>query len=412
MNEIALFSEGDLPVDLDSIISHLNRFCKYTKFKRGRTALEFQDDIIVHPESYHNLDKAIIKDTQKDLFAILLTTKPYDNNYFFQALGNMMILSFSGWRYLTSLSINNGIVYFIADMLALELDNSYRHQDVTGCIYDFKWDKTGVDIGMRLASICPRCLTRISNKKLSGVQNEILKDLRKILNDLGSASKWNQDIIDYWEEQASEKKGKGKTEEGSTILNQNDFIPEKDERNHIDIRRGHIDQLCRYYLKLTDRGIPVNKKGKIFEEFSKYFFGLIKGWRVIESNANLKDCEIDIIYDISEGPEILRQRMGHNIYVECKNQSKKSDAKDISHFIMNLKSRGLKAGIFFSYSGITGYSPDDWRTIDAAYKRIIDVCRQENILVLPMVTQDVEVIRNGVNLVEHLQDLLNRFVRV
>ena len=56
--------------------------------------------------------------------------------------------------------------------------------------------------------------------------------------------------------------------------------------------------------------------GKIFEEFSKCFFGLIRGWRVIESNANLKDCEIDIIYDISEGPEMLTRRMGDNIYVE------------------------------------------------------------------------------------------------
>lgn len=412
MNEITLFTEGNLPVDVDAIVSHLNRLCKYTKFKKGRSALQFQDVTIAHPESYHNLDTAIVKETQKDLFAILLTAKPYDNNYFFMTLGNLMILSFSGWRYLTGLSMNNGLVYFIADMLALELDDSYRHQDVTGCVYDFTWDKTGVDIGMRLASICPRCLTRISTKKLSRVQNEILKDLRKILDDLGSASKWNQDIIDYWEEQASEKKGEAKPEEASKILNQNDFIPEKDERDYINSRRSHIDQLCRYYLKLTDTGIPGDKKGKIFEEFSKCFFGLIRGWRVIESNANLKDCEIDIIYDISEGPEILRRRMGDNIYVECKNQSKKSDARDMSHFIMNLKSRRLKSGIFFSYSGITGYSPDDWRNIDAAYKRIIDVCRQENIFVLPMVAQDIEAIRNGANLVEHLQDLLNRFVRV
>ena len=54
----------------------------------------------------------------------------------------------------------------------------------------------------------------------------------------------------------------------------------------------------------------------------------------------------------------------------------------------------------------------NWRKIDAAYKRIIDICRQEKIFVLPMVAQDIEAIKNGGNLVEHLQDILNRFVRV
>ncbi len=412
MNEITLFAESDLPVDVDAIVFHLNQLCKHTKFKKGKSVLEFHETTIVHPKSYHNLDRAIVEDAKEDLFAILLTTKPYDNNYFFQTSDNLMILSFSGWHYLTDLSMNNGLVYFIADMLALKIDNSYRHQDVTGCIYDFGWDKTAVDIGMRLASICPRCLTRISSKKLSRIQTETLMDLRKILNDLGSASKWNRDIIDHWEEQISEKKSEPRPEETSNILMQNDFIPEKDENSDINIIRSRIDKLCRYYRELTDRGIADDKKGEIFEEFSKYFFGLIRGWRVIESNANLKDCEIDIIYDISEGPEILRQRMGDNIYVECKNRSKKSDARDISHFIMNLKSRGLKSGIFFSYSGITGYRPDNWRNIDAAYKRIIDVYRQEKIQVLPMVARDIEVIRNGENLVEHLHELLNRFVRV
>lgn len=407
MNEITLFVESDLPVDMEAIVSNLNRLCKYLKFKKGRTPLEFQEAVISYPKSYLDLNKAIVEETQGDLFFILLTAKPYDNNFFWMTSGNGVILSFSGWRYLTGLSMNNGLVYFIANMLALRIDNSYRHQVTTGCIYDFNWTKTGIDIGMRSASICPRCLTRISTRELSRVQNEILTDDRRILNDLGSASKWNQDIVDYWQHQGIKPESKI-----TEILKQDDFIPEKDEKSYINVTRSHISELRKLYLELTDSELLTAEKGKVFEEFSKRFFGLIKKWSIIGSNVNLKDCEIDIIYDISQGPDILRQRMGDNIYIECKNRAEKSDVQEIDHFVMNLKTRGLKSGIFFSYGGITGYSPDNWRDTDAAYRRIIDVFRLEHILILPMVAQDIEAIRNGTNLVEHILVLLNRFVMV
>jgi hypothetical protein len=53
---------------------------------------------------------------------------------------------------LTNLSKNNGLLYFIVDYLALILDETnFRHYELTGCIYDFLANKTGIDDGMRQA---------------------------------------------------------------------------------------------------------------------------------------------------------------------------------------------------------------------------------------------------------------------
>jgi hypothetical protein len=342
----------------------------------------------------------------------LATNKQYDNDYFYESFENLCICSFYGWDYLTKLSQNNGLLLFIADILALEIDNTHRHNNTTGCIYDFLWDKTGIDDGMRIAFICPQCLTRIGAKQLTKLQKGLFADLREILNVLAAASKWELDVVEYWNKDTAAPSSSNQTSLNIQVFPQLDFVPEQDNEGYINVSRQHITALCKHYLELTDLQLPANKKGKVFEQFAQQFFGLIKGWETIECNANLKDCEVDIIYDITKGPEILRSKLGDNIYVECKNRREKSDVRDISHFALNLKSRGLTSGIFFSYNGITGYNPNNWRNVDAAYKRIIDVCRRENIYVLPMVSQDIELARNGGNLAKHILTLFNRFVRI
>lgn len=412
MFDVVLFAEEEVSVDLENIIKNLNRICKFSRFSKGKSIIKFKEEYITHPDSYKNLNEKTLEEMKDKNLSIFITSKPYDNNFFFLTYGFSMILSFSNWNYYTNLHINNGIIYFIANIMSLYIDNSFMHNDITGCIYDFLGDKTGIDTGMRFSYICPRCLIRLSTEKLNKFQKELLSDFKNIANDLGSASKWNQDIVEYWDIHNKKIKVKSEIINLDKILIKNDFIPEMDDRNYIDIKRSKLDNLCKHYIVLSDPNLPLKEKGKTFEEFSKLFFALIKGWKLLESNARLEDCEIDLIYDISEGPPILSSRMGNNIYIECKNRNKKSDVKDISHFIMNLKSRGLKTGIFFSYKGITGYDPSKWRKIDAAYRRIIDVYRQDKISIVPIVSQDIEAIKNGANLANHILDLLNRFVRI
>lgn len=230
MLRISLFKEDDVRIDIPSIADNLNRVCENLTFVQGKSNLKIKDDTVYFPDSYASLGKQLKSEVEKDLFALLVTDKPYYNNYFFEHSGPTVILSMFDWQFLTPLSRNNGLVFFIANLLALDIDNSFRHDDKTNqekaeCIYDFGWDKTGVDIGMRSALICPKCLKRIENKSLSKNKRKILSDLQLILNDLGNASKWGGDIIDYWER------------ESGTGLHKEQRI-----RNQIFISYSHMDK--------------------------------------------------------------------------------------------------------------------------------------------------------------------------
>lgn len=195
---ICLYAETNLQIDLETISSNLNKVCKNTKFQIGKSSFAINTQLVSHPDTYIDLDVSVINEIKQYDYAFLFTDKQYDNNYFFQTSSNMAIISFYGWRHLTKLSKNNGVVYFIADLLALKIDNSERHDETTGCIYDFGWNKTSIDLDMRNAFICPSCLSRITSKKFSVEKSRLFIDLREILDCLGKTSKWNQDIVEYW----------------------------------------------------------------------------------------------------------------------------------------------------------------------------------------------------------------------
>lgn len=196
--KIILYAEKNLQVDLGIISSNLNKICKKLNFQVGKSVFEINLQLISHPKTYKSLNTTIIKETDQYDYAFLFTDKQYDNNYFFETYENKAIISFYGWNHLTSLSKNNGVVYFIADLIALKIDNSVRHDETTGCIYDFGWNKTAIDLEMRNAFICPSCLARITSKKFSEEKSNLFIDLRELLDILGKTSKWNQDIVTYW----------------------------------------------------------------------------------------------------------------------------------------------------------------------------------------------------------------------
>lgn len=193
-----LFTEKDLKIDLETISKSLNKICIKTKFHVGKSNFEIKSSIVNHPNSYNDLDTQIIEESKGFDYILLFTEKQYYNNYFFETSSEYAIISFYGWKHLTTLSKNNGVVYFIADLIALTLDNSKRHNETTGCIYDFGWQKTAVDLEMRNAFICPSCLARITSKKFSDENSGLFIDLKEILDILGKTSKWNQNITSYW----------------------------------------------------------------------------------------------------------------------------------------------------------------------------------------------------------------------
>jgi hypothetical protein len=203
--QIRLFCDDTIGLDIESIANNLNKICQNIEFVPSQSECVLPDDVIQHPATYEKLSQDIKEEVSGDFLAVLITKKKYDNNYFFNTYDNQMILSLFGWEYLTTLPFNNGLVFFIANILALKVDNTYRHgkdNPKPECIYDFGWDKRGIDISMRSALICPGCIERISRMELSTFLAGIFADLKVILNDLGAASKWEEDIVRYWEERS------------------------------------------------------------------------------------------------------------------------------------------------------------------------------------------------------------------
>ena len=210
MKKIILYQDETLNLDLKNIAFNLNRVCNFLKFSSSKNKCELKTSILKSPDSYNTLSDLIKKETENIFHAFIFSEKQYYNNYFFESFGNQVIISFFGWDSLTKLSMHNGVVFFIADLLALHIDNSFRHDDTTGCIYDFGWNKAGIDIEMREAKLCQKCQRRISKKKLSIEKSKIYDDLKLILSELRKASNKDTDIVFHW--RAVEKKPVSKRE--------------------------------------------------------------------------------------------------------------------------------------------------------------------------------------------------------
>jgi hypothetical protein len=197
--KIFLYSDKTIALNLDIIAANLNRLLPSFHFKVGKSIFTIRDSSIISPKTYSKIDTKIIEESANVDEVLLFTEIPYDNNYFYGSVGNKTIISLFGWDYLTNLSRNNGAVYLICTILIQLFDIGFPHREKnTGCINDFLRDKTGIDICMRCAFMCEKCLKKFnsySNRKKS----DFIHNIQKVLNDLSGASRSGMDICDFWE---------------------------------------------------------------------------------------------------------------------------------------------------------------------------------------------------------------------
>lgn len=199
--KILLIQDVGVNIDLGKSSRILNSVCKSIKLESYNAPINL-DSL----SSYINLEQEVsvlnqkISNIEKD-YTLYLTYRRYIDNYFAHSFRDTMIWSFGGWEYYTNLPLENGLFYIIADILALRLGSSLTHHELPGCICDFLWDKTGIDMGMKMAHICEKCLTRIKNKlKDSKEPLGILSDLIEILNLLSNASRWGKSVFEVEED--------------------------------------------------------------------------------------------------------------------------------------------------------------------------------------------------------------------
>jgi len=193
---ILLMFDKNFNIDGEKLLNFLKQKLKYIEFNLYQENVEFNSHYI--DESLNNIFE-VVSNIKKYDKLFIFTDKPYKDNYFLHIYkNNVVICSFYNWNEITNLNKTNGIVYFIIDSLALSINpNDFRHKETTGCIYDFLWDKTGVDDGMRQARICPSCLKRLNGNLDKNDSNSlILGDLQRLMLSLSNASKEDKDILE------------------------------------------------------------------------------------------------------------------------------------------------------------------------------------------------------------------------
>jgi len=193
MNLLLIFDKN-FDINQEALLNFLEK----QKFKSIITSIsekniDIKERFITEPSSFNQITNNIENKDNYDKI-IVFTDKQYQDNYFFHTQKNTVICSFYGWEYFTNLSKSNGIIYFIIDILALEIDASFRHQELTGCIYDFLWEKVGIDRGMRDAIFCTSCTKRLKNS-LSNDKKNVLREIEILMKKLSISSKSNQDIL-------------------------------------------------------------------------------------------------------------------------------------------------------------------------------------------------------------------------
>lgn len=194
-----LAQDNTIEIDLPSLASNLNRLAPSLSFSVVTKPIDIPGLSVVAPRSYGEVRRRHPKIDDDCDRALIFTEKPYDNNYFWDAGGGKtIVVSLSSWEHLTSIPRNNGAAYFTCAIAVRDLDVGHSHKEAnTGCINDFWRDKTGVDIGMRSAFICPQCIDDVNHSKPRTLHRK-MEGIQAILNDISAASRAKVDICDYW----------------------------------------------------------------------------------------------------------------------------------------------------------------------------------------------------------------------
>lgn len=254
--KILIAIDKDFKIDSNGIIELLNNKTNYLKFDAYSKSIKFKDSYISTPSSFKEIEtkfKSYLKD-YSHIFCF--TEKPYDDNYFFHEHNGLSIVSSYGWSSLTSLPKTNGLVYFILAYLLLNLDTSdFRHHEETGCMFDFLWNKDGIDDGMRQAKICPTCLDRITRGMNKEDNFLLLEDIKILMNLLSNSSKWNKNILDELESNnkktISKRKPKKPSEINIVIASPGDTHQERKvllDALEIQFRKGNHEAHCKHRL--------------------------------------------------------------------------------------------------------------------------------------------------------------------
>lgn len=200
-----LFHDGSLPVDLAAFADEIARLAPSVGMEIGKSELPAMETALSAPDCYDQLPADLVHELGTASLGMLLTDRPYDNNFFWMMNGDYGYFSFYGWSYLTDAPIENGVGLFVASKIIDMVGPGVDHADNTGCINDFMWDKTFVDVLLRSAYLCGDC-REVTHFDRGGVKHRLFEDAVRILDAVGEASRKGMSVIAYL--QASRPEGR------------------------------------------------------------------------------------------------------------------------------------------------------------------------------------------------------------
>lgn len=197
--KIYITQDTTVKLKLPKLVKLLNQTCRTMQFEQVKLDYQAPDKLIRCPATHNKYRKHLGLKLKEDEFIILLTSTQYDNNYFYNEEKGLVILTFFAWKYLTSLPMENGLVYFIASMMMGDEVvpwESVEHTERLGCVNDFLYDKTRVDDGMRMGHLCSQCKDYIQSHPLNERQQAIYSDCMQLLALVSAASGSNASVLD------------------------------------------------------------------------------------------------------------------------------------------------------------------------------------------------------------------------
>lgn len=210
MRPILLSNDHTSSLAVVDLANALNLTCKTLRFVGHPGAIDLGKPPVSNPSTYRRIESMTRPLLKAHSSLVIATELPYDNNYFFDGSDRTTVTSFYEWDQLTNLPRINGLLGFVLSMLADNiLDGAPRHNDNTGCIYDFLWDKTGIDMRLRGGAVCRDCLAGIQqhlkgsgDRKIAMFEcttSEGYADLVTLLDALSTASKRELSVLQYLE---------------------------------------------------------------------------------------------------------------------------------------------------------------------------------------------------------------------
>lgn len=186
---ISLQTDNTLYLPIQAIATRLNELCASTRFVTGDQSVRFSESSIKCPRSHTKLIGRNPIPTNIDAW-IVFTSVPYENNYFYEEHEKLVIVSVNSWNLLTDQPLVNGVIYFLCTLLAESLGFAQEHFPNRGCVNDMLVDKTGIDVGMRAASLCLGCKAELRARSVDAT------DLLRLLAEVAVASRHGITILD------------------------------------------------------------------------------------------------------------------------------------------------------------------------------------------------------------------------